>query len=88
MSKRKSWDKKTMMKAIKCVTEDGMSVKQVVRELKVPCTSMRNYLKKLEQSDMKLEQLINIPLGWKTVLPRELEQELPREIQFHMLTIF
>ena len=77
MSKRKCWDKETMLKAIKRVTEDKMSVKQVVRDLKVPRTTLRNYLKNLKQgNDVRPEELVNVPLGRKTILPPTLEREL------------
>lgn len=67
-SKRQSWSRENMAKAVKAVKEKTMGLKKAVKMYSVP----RSTLQRLCRIEKPIEEVINIKLGRPTIMPREL----------------
>uniref|UniRef100_T1IB85 HTH psq-type domain-containing protein n=1 Tax=Rhodnius prolixus TaxID=13249 RepID=T1IB85_RHOPR len=72
MAKRKQWNPKAMVEAVKAVRKKEMGYKTAAKTFQVPRATLKDYV----QSSLEPEDMINRNIGRPTVLPKVIEQML------------
>jgi hypothetical protein len=71
-TKRKNWDKEAMCRAVRVVRSGDTSYLRATKYFYVPRGTLERYVKDISVSP---EELVNVHLGRKSVLPSELENK-------------
>lgn len=71
--KRKKWDKQSMLDAVKAVKDKVMGYQKASNQFNVPKSTLRDYVKNVNKNP---EELVNVKLGRRTTLSKEMETEL------------
>lgn len=73
MSQRKTWDRVKMKEAVTAVKNKEMGLLKASKIFDVPRSTLKDYVKKPVED---IQELIEVPLGRKPILSKELEDEL------------
>jgi hypothetical protein len=74
MAQRKKWDPERMKAAIEALRNKEMGSYKASRVFSVPQTTLECYIKDRQKSS---NETVKTKLGWKQVLPCEVENDLP-----------